>query len=168
MQHKKQLFTIFEGIAEINNNVWGNPKGSYDDAKEAAYQIEEALEGGNTLEHLMRLVTIGSDENAYIGDDPETIANLIVEAGYDAELAPCMSDVDRFDKALDAIYFAVGSMHKLGLTPAQMVDGLQVVHNANLQKTGAKDSKGKVSKPDNFVPPESLLQSILDRRVTLQ
>ncbi len=74
-------------------------------------------------------------------------------------------DVDRFDKAIDAIYFAIGSMHKLGLSPYQIVEGIQVVHEANIAKSGEKDSNGKVIKTNDFLEPEPRLQEILDKRI---
>ena len=79
------------------------------------------------------------------------------------ELKDAIEPVDQFDALLDTIYVAIGSLHKLGLTPAQMVDGLQVVQNANAQKSGSKNTDGKVTKPEGFVPPEVKLQAILDR-----
>ena len=75
-----------------------------------------------------------------------------------------MDDVDRFDKALDAIFFAVGSMHKLGLLPEHIIEGLQVVHDANLAKSGEKDENGKVIKTNDFLEPEPKLQLIIDKR----
>ena len=45
MLHKKQAYELIESICKINNDKWDNKAGSYDDRTEAAYQIEEALEG---------------------------------------------------------------------------------------------------------------------------
>ena len=77
-----------------------------------------------------------------------------------------MDDVDRFDKAIDAIYFAIGSMHKLGLSPYQIVEGIQIVHEANIAKSGEKDANGKVIKTNDFLEPEPRLQKILDNRIS--
>ena len=166
MTHKKQLFEVFEGIAHINEVTWNNPKGSYDDAKEAAYQVEEALEGFEENNQALAF-ELGLDK-IYPPDAVEVchtkhLARYIVSIL--AKDADPMADVERFDKALDAIYFAVGSLHKLGLNPSQMVDGLQIVHSANMCKSGPKDSEGKVIKPANFVEPQPQLQLILDNRV---
>ena len=151
MQHRKQLYSLFEGICQINNTTWNNPKGSYDDTTESAYQIEEALEGFDLV------------------DDAKEISRSIVReySTLDFRENACIPDVDRFDKALDAIYFAVGSMHKLGLSPDQMVDGLAAVHLANTMKGSAKDSNNKVIKPEGWeqYKPEPTLQKILDNRV---
>ena len=157
MENKKQLFEIFTGVCNLNENIWGNTAGSYDDAKEAAYQIEEALEGFHTKAFMIPNV------NEWIAMGPKDFSRYLISR-FPTNTQTEMDDVDRFDKALDAIYFAIGSMHKLGLTPHQMTSGLAVVHNANLQKTGKKDAEGKVTKPEGFVPPEELLQEILDAR----
>jgi hypothetical protein len=163
MQSKKQLFELFSNIAHLNDTAWGNHAGSYDDATEAAYQIEEALEGLRDLPYLATRLHPDGESHAE-NFTPKECSRQIVKLAMMDDKEP-IPDVDRFDKALDAIYFAVGSLHKLGLTPYQMVDGLAIVHNANLQKLGAKDSEGKVIKPAGFVPPEELLQVILNQRV---
>ena len=87
-------------------------------------------------------------------------------AAYSSDLSGALiQDVDRMDKAIDAIYFAIGSMHKLGLSPEQIVEGVQVVHDANISKSTKKDSEGKIIKGESFIPPENRLQEILDNRV---
>ena len=161
MKHKKQAYELIEAICTINEKVWGNYAGSYDDHKEAAYQIEEAMEGFDNLDKLGSIFGFDS-ELLNRKASPKELSRSIVSI-INTNKIP-IEDVDRFDKALDAIYFAIGSMHKLGLTPAQIVDGLQIVHVANSQKSGAKDSNGKVIKASNFQPPEKQLQTILDKR----
>ena len=160
MIHKKQAYNLVEAICTLNNNVWRNHKGSYDDAKESAYQIEEALEGFdlNSFEDIDSIFYI-EDE----GHGAKHLSNQLIDIATNSGNTN-IADVDRFDKHLDSIYFNIGSLHKLGLTPAQIVDGLQVVHDANLQKSGIKDSNGKVGKPADFIPPEEKLQLILDKR----
>ena len=151
MQSKKQLFELFSSIAHLNDTAWGNHAGSYDDATEAAYQIEEALEGFTNLPNLAKQIMVEDSITGYNAYTPKDISRGIVALAIvdaineDGNRTP-IPDVDRFDKALDSIFFAVGSLHKLGLTPHQMVDGLQIVHAANLQKQGTKDSEGKVIK----------------------
>ena len=168
MLHKKQLFTLFEDIATLNNDTWGNHKGSYDDTKESAYQIEEALEGismpgnGGGLQTLANMLNSNVSYIVPVEETHKSVSRGIVDAAYFSNA----SDVDRFDKALDAMYFAVGSLHKLGLAPSQMVDGLQLVHDKNLEKSGTKDSAGKITKDVGFVGPEEGLQKILDKRTT--
>jgi len=160
MQSKKQLFNLFEEIAKLNNDVWDNKRGTYNDEHEAAMAIEEALEGLDDLQYL-------ADELHYRGEaTPKELSRQIVDSATVDNGTSEIADVDRFDKSLDALYIVVGGMHKLGLTPHQMVEGLQVVHNANLQKAGKKDEHGKVVKPADFEPPEAKLQLILDQRPT--
>ena len=122
----------------------------YNDFSESAYQIEEALEGyeiphGFTV-HL---------------DTPKEMSRTIVRAQ-----GPFTgTDVDRLDKAIDAIVFAVGSIAKLGLTPPQIREAIEIVTTANLQKLSMpKDEFGKLTKPADFVGPETKLQELLDRR----
>ena len=147
MENKKQLFTLFEDIVKLNNDTWGNKPGTYDAHKSAALLIEEALESiGDPL----------PKDNAR-----EVVAISGMRSDDGEDLPP---DVDAFDSLLDGLYITIGELHKLGLTPHQMTSGLAVVHNANLQKTGKKDAEGKVTKPEGFVPPEELLQEILDAR----
>ena len=146
MTHKKQLFNLFEDIALLNNVQWNNPHGSYDATKSAALRIEEALEA------------IGTSM------PKETSRELVESLAVQPEK---VSEVAAFDSLIDGIYIAIGELHKLGLSPSQMVDGLQVVHDANLMKGGKKDSQGKVIKPgqwEELFAPEPKLQDILDAR----
>ena len=126
----------------------------YDDARECAYPIEEMLEGfepecGLSLDL----------------DTPKAMSRAITKWLTEPEWYTELSDVDRFDKHLDAIVFNFGSLFKLGLTPQQAMKGLSVVMQANMKKLHAgQDSEGKQQKPVNFVGPEEQLQKILDER----
>jgi len=139
----------------------------YDDFLEASFQIEEALEGFNSLEYLGKLLT--KDEMS-IESNPKELSRMIVNAALDRELSGYddITDVDRLDKAIDAIVFAIGSIAKLGLSPAQITRAIDVVTEANLQKLSniKVDSNGKLLKDSNFIGPEAQLQSILDERVS--
>ena len=138
----------------------------YDDFLEASFQIEEALEGFNSLEYLGKLLT--KDEMS-IESNPKELSRMIVNAALDRELSGYddITDVDRLDKAIDALVFAIGSIAKLGLSPAQITKAIDVVTEANLQKLSMpKDEHGKLMKPKGFVGPEAQLQSILDERVS--
>jgi predicted HAD superfamily Cof-like phosphohydrolase len=153
MKHKKQAYNLIEDICKLNNDVWNNKAGSYDDKQEAAYQIEEALEGFDDSLHILKL---GIDK--YI---PKEVSRAIVNQ---LTVNDTVTDRDRFDKHLDSIYFDIGALHRLGLSPEQIVEGLQAVHDANVSKTGQKDSSGKVIKADNFINPEPVLEKILNNR----
>ena len=122
----------------------------YNDFSESAYQIEEALEG----------YEIAHGFTVHL-DTPKEMSRTIVRAQ-----GPFVgTDVDRLDKAIDAIVFAVGSIAKLGLTPPQIREAIEIVTTANLQKLSMpKDEFGKLTKPADFVGPETKLQELLDRR----
>jgi len=163
MQHKKQAHNIIEEICKINDEVWDNKKGTYDDRLEAAYQIEEALEG---------LIIEGREKqfrHPYLNDffgsaSPKLMSRILIDNIIEPEPGEEMSDVERADKHLDSIYYNIGSLYKLGMNAQDIVDALQVVHNANVAKSGQKDERGKVKKPENFVGPEQKIEEILDRR----
>ncbi len=127
----------------------------YSDTLESAFQIEEALEGFSNLPTL-------ADRLQADTQSPKDLSRIIVRlaSGLDQ-----ISDVDRLDKACDAIVFAIGSMAKLGLTASQIEQALSIVTTANLQKLGmTKDAYGKLIKPSDFIGPEVLLQQLLDER----
>lgn len=140
----------------------------YNDFLESSFQIEEALEG---FEHLPALAeTLGIDPT--LPKLPRELSRRIVSiaqqgspssTGYD--VWSDISDLDRLDKALDAIVFAFGSIFKLGLTPEQALRALSAVMQANLQKLSMpKDEFGKLTKSPNFIGPESQLNLILKER----
>lgn len=143
----------------------------YDDFLESSFQIEEALEG---FEH-----SYGWKEYllpALFGNDTQYqspknvsryIVNMINRNCWETCCPVVISDVDRLDKACDAIVFAVGSIAKLKLTPTQLNEAMSIVMNANLAKLGMpKDEHGKLMKPEGFVGPEVQLQALLDRRTS--
>lgn len=140
----------------------------YDDTRECAYPIEEMLEGFSVLgrtELASTLLALPSEVNPNEGDiTPKSLSRSIIGL-LDTYKDNNISDVDRFDKHLDAIVFNFGSLFKLGLTPQQVMRGLSVVMQANMQKLRAgQDSEGKQLKPKDFVGPEKQLQKILDER----
>ena len=128
----------------------GNAAKPYDDFLESSFQIEETLEGYE--------IEYGFTVDL---DTPKEMSRTIVRAQ-----GPFIgTDVDRLDKAIDAIVFAVGSIAKLGLTPPQIREAIEIVTTANLQKLSMpKDEFGKLTKPADFVGPEAKLQKLLDRR----
>ena len=131
----------------------------YDDFLESSFQIEEALEG---FEHLSTLAeALGVDTT--LPKLPRELSRKIVNLAKNTQNN--ISDIDRLDKACDAIVFALGSIFKLGLTPAQATQALNVVMKANMAKLSMpKDEHGKLMKPVDFVGPEAELQAILDKR----
>ena len=74
--------------------------------------------------------------------------------------------IDQVDALIDLIYFAVGAMYKIGLTPEQIHACCMAVHNANMAKkkgVNAKRATGAADavKPKNWVPPEHLISNII-------
>ena len=129
-----------------------------DDYREASFIIEEALEGFDLqkLAHFLH-----SD-----GQTPKTVARSIVAYCRESQSGmypTALTDVERLDKACDAIVFAFGYIFKLGLTPEQASRALSIVMAANMQKlTMPRDSYGKQMKLDNFEGPEAKLQRLLE------
>lgn len=137
----------------------------YDDFLESSFQIEEALEGFNSLENLGKLLT---KDDSYSETNPKELSRMIVATALDKELSSYkgITDVDRLDKACDAIIFALGSIYKLGLNSQQATKALNVVMQHNLVKLGMpKDEHGKLTKGADFVGPEKELQKLLDKRL---
>ena len=140
-----------DAIYQFNEQA-GLLEQGYNDFSEHAYQIEEALEG----------YEIAHGFTVHL-DTPKEMSRTIVRAQ-----GPFIgTDVDRLDKAIDAIVFAVGSIAKLGLTPPQIREAIEIVTTANLQKLSMpKDEFGKLTKPADWeqYAPEKELQKLLDRR----
>lgn len=147
---------IFDLVYDFNDKA-GLIKAGYDDFRESAFQIEEALEGFNIAE-LSRNVT----DYSYSTDSAKELARYILTNERFTG-----TDVDRLDKACDAIIFAIGSMAKLGLSPEQMRQALDIVAKANLAKLSMpKDEHGKLTKPTNWeqYAPEAQLQALLNQQ----
>lgn len=151
----------------------GNADKPYDDFLESSFQVEEALEGFECIDQLAFALQMDS---AYQSDadevnHPKEVARWIVSAAQAGERGDVdyggyanIPNVDRLDKACDAIVFAIGSMTKLGLDAHNITEALSIVNNANKQKLGMeRDSEGKLLKPDNFVEPQVKLQALLDK-----
>lgn len=143
----------------------GNASKPYDDFLESAFQIEEALEGFKIpFEKLF-------DENEQCIIDGtvekkrhQSVARDIISWVINNTPEP-ISEVERLDKACDAIVYAIGSMAKLGLDHQGITKALLAVNKANQQKLGqGRDEKDKLLKPSTFVGPEPELQLILDAR----
>lgn len=133
----------------------------YDDFLESSFQIEEALEGFMHLPTLANVLEVDATSPKL----PRELSRKIISLAQNSQSQHDISDVDRLDKACDAIVFALGSIFKLGLTPAQATQALNVVMKANMAKLSMpKDEHGKLMKPVDFVGPEAELQAILDKR----
>lgn len=155
--------SFIDRIYDFNRDA-GLLEAGYDDFLESSFQIEEALEGFDLTE-LCKVLDL---PHVFTSKD---ISRMIVNtAGPNREdpfkaYTP-LSDVDRLDKACDAIVFAIGSIAKLGLTPEQASRAIHIVMDANQAKLKNRqmDTAGKLIKSDNFVGPEPRLQELLDQR----
>ena len=135
----------------------------YSDFLESSFQIEEALEGFGDLPYLQCRLHSDGDYHEELCNPKELSRQIVRLAEMDSKPTN-ISDVDRLDKACDAVVFAIGSMAKLGLSPSQIHQALNIVMDANQAKTGCpKDAEGKLMKPDNFPNPEPRLQALLDK-----
>ena len=125
----------------------------YDDKLESSFLIEEALEGFDTTS----LVYQSHDTTTVTCENPKSHSRYITSC-----CSGTLSDVDRLDKACDAVVFAIGSMAKLGLDQHAIKKALNIVMKANFTKLGQKvDHAGKLGKPADFVGPEAELQALL-------
>lgn len=153
MQNPIKLIYLFNEKANLLNG--------YDDKRECAFPIEEALEGMGDLSALADRI---KGEVGIADSSPKGLSRQIIAlANSDGE--PDVAEVDRLDKHLDIIVFSFGSIFKLGLSPQEATRALEIVMQANMQKlTAGKDDHGKQRKPDDFVGPEVELQKILDKK----
>lgn len=151
----------------------------YYDILESSFQIEEALEGFD-LRKLWCKLNGFNDVTTEIALQTDQLTEKLTgkflartilheyvtsDSSVSSLQKTYLTDVERLDKACDAIVFAVGSIAKLKLTPAQLNEAMSIVMNANLAKLGMpKDEHGKLMKPEGFVGPEVQLQALLDRR----
>ena len=149
----------FKSIYKFNKEAGLLEKG-YSDFLEQSFLIEEALEDLPKLQILTNITNAKSNS-------PKDIARHIVglAGGVDAEL----TDLQRFDKHIDAIVYAVGGAYKLGLSPQQLEAGIAAVMHSNMKKISAgQDTAGKQLKPSNWkeieAEQEKKLQAILDKR----
>ena len=140
----------------------GNTAKPYEDFLESSFQIEEALEGFGDLPYLqVRLHSEGVYHEELC--NPKEISRQIVRLAEMDSKPTNIPDVDRLDKACDAIVFAIGSMTKLGLDHHAITKALNIVNDANKAKLGmSRDAEGKLLKPEGFVGPEVKLQELLD------
>ena len=142
-------------IVQFNHDADLLGKG-YSDSLEAAFQIEEALEG---FDLSVLGPKVGAD--ASLDLSPKHISRLIVGQSWNP-----LPDVDRLDKACDSVVYAIGSMAKLGLSAQEITQALNIVMDKNLEKLKNKryDAEGKLLKDPSFGGPEAQLQLLLDKR----
>ena len=151
----------FKSIYKFNKDA-GLLSKPYSDFLEPSFLIEEALEDLPTLKSLGQVISVNSE-------NPKEIARQIVSIAGGNNTTKPLTDLQRFDKHIDAIVYAVGGAYKLGLTPQQLEAGIATVMHSNTKKISAgQDAAGKQLKPSNWAEIEAeqvrKLQAILDKR----
>ena len=148
------MFNPIKAIYSFNKSA-GLLDTGYSCEREATFQIEEAIEGFD----LTQLCYDLGIENSNAKEVSRHIMKSLTKNKR------TLTEVECLDKSIDAFIFSVGAMAKMGLTPQQIVKAVLIVNHANQQKLNERiDSKGKLSKPANFVGPEKRLQDLLDER----
>ena len=106
--------------------------------------------------------------NTVRGNTPDTLdyqleIDMLQEELNEFKLAVEQDDkVAMFDALLDLDFVRIGALGKMGIDPYTQVDGYEAVLKANESKSSTKNSIGKITKPDDFVGPESELRLLLD------
>jgi predicted HAD superfamily Cof-like phosphohydrolase len=154
-------------IVKFNKEA-GLLESGYSHSREPAYLIEEAMESfpQYKIDELANRVQMNSQVTVS-NVSQKDLSRLIIDLIIDKENQP--SDLELFDKHIDAFVYTVGSMAKLGLSPQQIEAGIHAVMHSNFKKLGSKkDDQGKLGKPDNWLEIEAeqnaKLQKILDQR----
>lgn len=68
--------------------------------------------------------------------------------------------VNRLDALADVVFVAIGAMCKLTKDPTMVEDVFHAVLAANNLKSKEKNEEGKITKPEGFVGPESMIKKI--------
>ena len=167
----------FKLIYKFNKNA-GLLEAGYNELREPSFLIEEALEDFKNLPELAKKIGMNEvyKENDNEVNNPKEISRWIVSLAMTGrgnyKESKCedlekLSDVKKLDKHLDAIVYAVGGIFKIGLSPQQLEQALNIIMLSNMKKLGApKDSEGKQLKPEGWeqFAPEPKLQELLDKR----
>lgn len=79
--------------------------------------------------------------------------------------------IGAIDAMTDLMYFAIGNLHKLGLSPVEMEKIFAEVHNCNMtKKRGVVERRGDGSapdaiKPEGWVGPEIRIAMVLEGQI---
>lgn len=115
---------------------------------------------------------------------PRRIA-LLNQAEFDISVKSLTEEIEEFkeayaegdliksvDSIFDGMYFSIGVLYKMGLTPETINAGLTAVHEANMEKklgVNARRGDGTAAdavKPEGWVPPEERIGAILDQQMS--
>lgn len=146
-----------QAIVSFNEKA-GLLKEPFNDKKESAYIIEEALESFD-VSYLGRIICL--DPNKI--DSPKEVARGLI--ANTLPLHDLLAKEHIVDKYLDVVVFAVGALAKMGLTHQDITHLLNVVTECNMKKlTVGTDSEGKQLKPDDWVGPEEKIKAYLNSK----
>ena len=156
---KNPIQAIIDFNAKAGFITGANNFSNFNDTKESAYLIEEALEPYQ-VEHLASLFELAKHTAEYTKNPQREVAKAIV-----ANTLPesdFIETVRYVDKYLDAIVFPVGALAKMGLTHQDITHLLNVVTDCIMKKlTVGTDSEGKQLKPVDWVGPEEKIKAYL-------
>ena len=115
------------------------------------------------IDRPITILSFDEVEISYISLHEE--ADEFIEAYQDNNM------VGMVDACVDSIYFAMGVLHKMGISEDQFEKIFGVVHKANMQKTfgtNAKRDTGAADavKPSDWIPPEQQIKEILEESET--
>lgn len=90
---------------------------------------------------------------------------------HEFETADEASDlVGQVDAMLDLVYFALGILYKMGLSPLEINTLFTAVHNANMTKAIGKKKGREVEgavdavKPADFIDPKIIIEGVINGR----
>ena len=91
---------------------------------------------------------------------------LVEEADEMRDAGMAQSVPKQVDAFVDSIYFALGGLYRMGLSPEQVLQCCMAVHEANMtKKKGVNERRDMgvedVIKPATFVPPEEAIALLL-------
>lgn len=100
---------------------------------------------------------------------PETeyLHKCLIEEADELKEALIEGDViNQVDACIDSVYFAIGGLYRMGLTPTQVRDCIFAVHLANMEKKKGVNARRDYGvedavKPEAWVPPEERIAEIL-------
>lgn len=146
-----------QAIVSFNEKA-GLLKEPFNDKKESAYLIEEALESFD-VSYLGKIICLEPNKI----DSPKEVARGLI--ANTLPLQDLLAKEHIVDKYLDAVVFAVGALAKMGLSHQDITHLLNVVTDCNMKKlTVGTDSEGKQLKPDNWVGPEEKIKAYLNSK----
>lgn len=161
---KNPIQAIIDFNAKAGFITGANNFSNFNDTKESAYLIEEALEPYQ-VEHLASLFELAKHTAEYTKNPQREVAKAILA---NTDVAEVPTKVQLVDKYIDAIIYAVGSLGKMGLTHQDITAALNIVTEANVKKTlnPVYDDEGKLLKPTDWdkYDPEYRLINLIQKR----